>query len=71
MHCSVMNQWWLVFKMVVLSFLPIPVNPKLTRPDSKKNFWTFECDGFTSCFQVAKVFYKDTLAARYLVEKSY
>jgi hypothetical protein len=65
-----MNQWWLLFKIVALSFVPLPVNPKLTRPDANKNFWTFECDGFTSGFHVAKVFYTDTLAAQYLVEKS-
>jgi hypothetical protein len=62
--------YWLLLKLVVLSFVPLPVNPKLTRPDAKKNFWTFQCDGFTSCFQVAKVFYTDTLAAQCLAEKS-
>jgi hypothetical protein len=62
--------YWLLLKLVVLSFVPLPVNPKITRPDPTKNFWTFECDVFTSCFQVAKVFYTDTLAAHYLAEKS-
>lgn len=62
--------YWLLLKLVVLSFVPLPVNPKITRPDPAKNFWTFECDAFTSCFKVAKVFYTDTLAARHLVEKS-
>ena len=62
--------YWLLLKLVLASFVPLPVNPKLTRPDPKKNFWTFECDSFTSCFKVAKVFYTDTVAAQYLVEKS-
>jgi hypothetical protein len=62
--------YWLLLKLVVSSFVPLPINPKLTRPDPSKNFWTFECDGFTSCFKVAKVFYTETLAAKYLVEKS-
>jgi hypothetical protein len=62
--------YWLLFKLVVLAFVPLPVNPKLARPDPKKNFWTFECDAFTSGFKVAQIFYKDTLAAQYLMEKS-
>ena len=61
-----MNQWWLL----LLTFVPLPINPKLTRPDPKKNLWTFSCDGFTSCFETAKIFYTDTLAAKYLTEKS-
>lgn len=56
--------YWILFKMVVLSFVPLPVNPKLTRPDPKKNFWTFECDDFTSGFKVAKVFYLDHVAEK-------
>lgn len=62
--------YWILFKIVVMAFVPIPINPKVTRPDPKKNFWTFQCDGFTSCFNTAKIFYKDTLAARNLMEKS-
>jgi hypothetical protein len=65
-----MNQWWLLLKLVLVTFVPIPINPKLTRPDPKKNLWTFACDGFTSCFETAKIFYKDTRAAKYLAEKS-
>jgi hypothetical protein len=62
--------YWLLFKLVVLTFVPMPVNPKVTRPDKTKNVWTFECDAFTSGFKVAQIFYKDTLAAQYLMEKS-
>jgi hypothetical protein len=62
--------YWLLLKLTLLTFVPLPVRPKLTRPDPTKNSWTFECDGFTSCFNVAKIFYTDTLAAKYLVEKS-
>lgn len=54
-----------MLKMVILSFVPLPINPKMTRPDPKKNFWTFTCDGFTSCFKMAKVFYTDNM-----IEKS-
>jgi hypothetical protein len=57
--------YWLLFKLVVMSFVPLPVNPKITRPDPTKNFWTFECDVFTSCFNMAKVFYTANM-----VEKS-
>jgi hypothetical protein len=64
-----MNQWWLLLKMIVLTFVPLPINPRVKRPDPSKNFWTFECDGFTSCFETAKVFYTDTLAARLLAEE--
>jgi hypothetical protein len=62
--------YWTLFKIVVMAFVPIPINPKLTRPDPKKNFWTFQCDGFTSCFNTAKLFYTNTLAAQNLMEKS-
>jgi len=65
-----MYMWWLLFKVVVLTFAPLPLNPKLTRPDPTKNFWTFECDGFTSCFDTAKIFYKETAAGKILAEKS-
>lgn len=62
--------YWLLFKIVVLTFVPLPLNPKLARPDPKKHFWTFECDGFTSCFETAKIFYTDTRAAKQLAEKT-
>ena len=62
--------YWLLFKIVVLTFVPLPLNPKLTRPDPKKNFWTFECTGFTSCFETAKIFYTESVAGKQLAEKS-
>jgi hypothetical protein len=66
-----MNLYWALFKIVVLTFSPlVPINPKLTRPDPVKNAWVFECESFTSCFELGKVFYKDTLAGRLLTEKS-
>lgn len=55
-----MNQWWLLLKLVALTFVPLPVNPKLTRPDPKKNFWTFACDEWKSPYQIAKVFYAES-----------
>jgi hypothetical protein len=61
--------YWLLLKLAVLSFVPLPINPRIKRPDATKNMWTFECDGFTSCFEASKVFYTDTLAARNLVEE--
>jgi hypothetical protein len=62
--------YWILFKIIVLTIVPLPVHPKITRPDPKENFWNFSCDGFTSCFKMARIFYTDTLAAKYLVEKS-
>lgn len=64
MNCNVMTQWWLLLKIIVMSFVPLPINPKMTRPDPKKNFWTFTCDGFTSCFKVVKVFYTDNMVEK-------
>lgn len=55
--------WQLI---LVLTFVPLPIRPKLVRPDPTKNFWTFECDGFISCYQQAKVFYNSTRAAEML-----
>jgi hypothetical protein len=62
--------YWTIFKIVFVTFVPLPINPRVKRPDATKNMWTFECDGFTSCFEASKIFYTDTLAARYLAEKS-
>lgn len=61
--------YWTLFKIVFAVFVPLPINPRIKRPDPVKNVWTFECDGFASCFETSKVFYTDTLAARNLVEK--
>lgn len=44
-------------KLVVLIFVPLPIDPKLTRPDPKKNLWTFTCDAWMSPYQLAKVAY--------------
>jgi hypothetical protein len=51
--------YWLMFRVLLVTFLPVPINPKLTRPDPKKNFWTFQCDEFKSCYQIAKLFYAE------------
>jgi len=65
------EMYWTLLKLVVLTFAPIlPVSPRLKRPDPIKNLWTFECDGFTSFFEVGKIFYTDTLAAQKLTKKS-
>ena len=62
--------YWTIFKIVFATFVPLPVNPRFKRPDPSKNMWIFECDGFTTCFEEAKIFYRDTLAAQRLTEKS-
>ena len=64
------EMYWALFKILFATFVPLPINPRLKRPDPSKNLWTFECDGFTSCFEAAKIFYKDTLAAQKLTKKS-
>jgi hypothetical protein len=58
-----MTQWWLLFKMFVMSMLPMPINPKLTRPNPKKNFWTFTCDEWRSPYQLAVMYYVDSNSA--------
>jgi hypothetical protein len=49
--------YWILLKIVALTFVPLPVNPKVTRPDPKKNFWTFTCDEWKSPYQLAKLHY--------------
>jgi hypothetical protein len=44
----------------------LPIHPKFKRPDPTKNLWTLECEGFTSCYDLAKVFYTSTIAAEQL-----
>ena len=63
-HFCVM--YWILLKLMFMTFVPLPVNPKVTRPDPKRLFWTFTCDEFKSAFQLAKVFYTDTKAAEIL-----
>jgi len=46
--------YWTLFKILVVTFAPLPVNPKLTRPDPKKNFWTFACDEWKSPYQLIR-----------------
>jgi hypothetical protein len=58
--------YWFLIKLIALTFVPIPINPKVTRPDNKKLFWTFQCDEFKSAYQLAKIFYTDSYAAEVL-----
>ena len=58
--------YWFLFKLMVLTFVPLPINPRVARPDPKKLFWTFECDEFKSPYQIAKIFYTDSYAAEVL-----
>ena len=55
--------YWLLFKLVLASFVPLPINPKLTRPDPVKNFWTFSCDEWRSPYQLAVMHYVDSKSA--------
>lgn len=48
---------WFILKLIAVSFVPLPIHPKLTRPDPKKNFWTFACDEFKSPYQLIRKFY--------------
>jgi hypothetical protein len=48
---------WILFKMFVLTFVPLPIHPKITRPDPKRNMWMFSCDDFKSPYQMARIFY--------------
>lgn len=49
-----MDYLFTVLKIAILTFVPFPVYPRLNRPDATKNFWTFECSGFTSLFREAQ-----------------
>ena len=57
---------WVLFKCVALFCVPLPVGPKLTRPDPSKNLWTFECSEWKSGFQHLKIFYTESVAAKRL-----
>ena len=63
-----MSFLWTFLKCVALAFVPIPVNPWINKTD-KPNTWTLTCDGFTSLFREAKVFWK-TPAIESLLGKS-
>lgn len=56
--------YWLLLKLVALTFMPLPVNPKVGRPDPKKNFWTFTCDEWKSPYQLVKVLYLESKQAQ-------
>ena len=59
--------YWSLLKIVFLTFVPlVPINPKLTRPDPAKNSWVFECESFTSCFDLAKTFHRESATAKKL-----
>jgi hypothetical protein len=58
--------YWFIIKLFALSLVPLPINPKITRPDPKKLFWTFTCDEFKSAFQISKIFYTESYAAHVL-----
>jgi hypothetical protein len=52
--------YWLLLKIALLTFVPLPVHPKLTRPDPAKNLWTFECDRWISPYHLAVMYYMDS-----------
>ena len=49
-----------MLKLIALAVVPLPINPKLTRPHPKKNLWTFACDEWKSPYQIAKAFYAES-----------
>jgi len=51
--------FWFIGKILALALLPLPINPKVTRPDPKKLFWTFTCDEFKTTYQMVKTFYSN------------
>jgi hypothetical protein len=55
--------YWLLLKLTLLTFVPLPVRPKLTRPDPAKNLWTFECDRWISPYHLAVMYYIDYKSA--------
>lgn len=52
--------YWLLLKLTLLTFVPLPVHPKLTRPDPTKNLWTFECEKWISPYHLAVMYYVDS-----------
>ena len=62
--------WWVLFKLMVMTFVPLPINPKINRPDRTKLFWTFTCDEFKSPYQIAKIFYTAPPSADILRKES-
>lgn len=62
--------YWQLFQIIVFTFVPLPIRPKFARPDPVKNLWTLECEGFTSCYKISKMFYVNTIMAKKLEEKT-
>jgi hypothetical protein len=58
--------WTLIYVLTITAsaFVPLPVHPKITRVETNK--WTFECEKFTSPYELAKVFYTESPAAKKL-----
>lgn len=50
--------YWTLFKVLFALFVPVPVSPKITRATQAENTWILTCNGFTTLFQEAKVFWK-------------
>lgn len=58
---------WLLLKLTLLTFTPLPVGGQIRRPDPVKNEWIFTCREWKSPFQTAREFYLEQKAA-YKVE---
>ena len=57
MKCNENNMLWFVAKCLALVFVPIPVNPKITRLSAQRYIWTFACDEFKTPYQLMMLHY--------------
>ena len=49
--------YWLLFKLAILTFVPLPVGARIVRPDPKKNEWVFSCIEWRSPYNLARGVY--------------
>ncbi len=49
--------YWLLLKLIVLTFMPLPIGAKIVRPDPTKNEWIFSCREWKSPYSVSREVY--------------
>ena len=49
--------YWAFIKVICSLFIPIPIRPRVVAAIHVPNTWICSCDGFTSVFNEAKVFW--------------